>query len=201
MYFKALFMALHQAKGAITMITIRSAKPTDARQIAKILMVIFDQMGITELPPADLETRVTQCFADQAFLGEIAETLVAETSGTVVGVAFSYHADQESAVGAHWNSAFTDVSMQIQPESETLPGEWYLELLATAPATRSQGVGAKLLAATKSLAEQYGAETLALNVDLANPRAEKLYRRQGYQLAGEMTILGHQYRHLELKLD
>ncbi len=67
------------------MITIRSAKPTDARQIAKILMVIFDQMGITELPPADLETRVAQCFADQVFLGEIAETLVAETSVLSLG--------------------------------------------------------------------------------------------------------------------
>ncbi len=54
--------------------------------------------------------------------------------------------------------------MQVHPESETLPGEWYLELLATAPATRGQGVGAKLLAATKSLAEQYGAETLALTL-------------------------------------
>lgn len=183
------------------MLTIRPAKPADAKQIAKILMVIFDQMGITELPPTDLEHRVAQSFTAPAFLGDIAETLVAETNGIVVGVAFSYHADQEEAVGAHWDEAFTDVSLRLHPGSETLPDEWYLELLATAEATRGQGVGAKLLAATKKLAEERGAETLALNVDLMNPRAEKLYRRQGYQSAGEMVILGHRYRHLELKLD
>lgn len=183
------------------MITIRPAKPTDARQIAKILMVIFDQMGITELPPADLENRVAQSFSSSAFLGDIAETLVAETNGVVVGVAFSYHADQEFAVGAHWDEAFTDVSLRLHPGSETLPGEWYLELLATAEATRGQGVGAKLLDATKELAKQRGVEALALNVDLTNPRAEKLYRRQGYQPAGEMMILGHRYRHLALHLN
>ena len=182
------------------MVTMRRAKPTDAKAIAKILMVIFDQMGITEMPPGELTERVTRVFAGSAFLGEIAETIVAETAGQVVGVAFSYHANQEVAVIEHWDSAFTDTSLRLHPTSETLPGEWYLELLATDAKVRGQGIGGQLLTAVRNLAQEKGAETLALNVDVTNPKAERLYRRQGYQFAGDMTILGHQYHHLELKL-
>ena len=182
------------------MVTMRRAKPTDAKAIAKILMVIFDQMGITEMSPEELVKRVARVFEGSAFLGEVAETIVAETAGQVVGVAFSYHADQEVAVIEHWDSAFIDTSLRLHPTSETLPGEWYLELLATDSKVRGQGVGGQLLTAVRSLAQDNGAETLALNVDVANPKAERLYRRQGYQSAGDMTILGHRYHHLELKL-
>ncbi len=57
---------------------------------------------------------------------------------------------------------------------------WYLGLIFLAPALRSHGLGAKLLAAVASYARARGGRTLRLAVVPTNVRARRLYERLGF---------------------
>lgn len=52
--------------------------------------------------------------------------------------------------------------------------------IATAPAARGQGLGARLLAAAESAARKHGCDTMRLEVAEDNARAIELYRANGY---------------------
>jgi ribosomal protein S18 acetylase RimI-like enzyme len=56
--------------------------------------------------------------------------------------------------------------------------------IATAPAARGQGLGAKLLAAAETAARKQGCDTMRLEVAEDNARAIELYRANGYTQFG-----------------
>ena len=60
-----------------------------------------------------------------------------------------------------------------------------------------QVVGVALIDAIIKHAASLEYETIGLNVDVANPKAERLYRRLGFDDAGQIMIGDHWYRHLQ----
>jgi ribosomal protein S18 acetylase RimI-like enzyme len=61
------------------------------------------------------------------------------------------------------------------------PGDLYLDGIAVISSRRGQGIGTALIAAFEQHARDNGFETVSLEVIDANPRAQKLYERLGFQ--------------------
>jgi ribosomal protein S18 acetylase RimI-like enzyme len=76
----------------------------------------------------------------------------------------------------------------LQALEEHAPGTWYVNVLATEPAYRGQGIGAQLLAHAETLARGAGSAGLSLIVRDRN-RARRLYQRAGYGEAARRPIV------------
>jgi len=181
---------------------IRQAQPDDATQIAPLVGMIYRDMEMPILRTVsrvDLLAMLTNLYEKKENLTGLAQTFVAAKGAKVFGVAFGHPAENEIKV----NQLLQQVSA-AQPGfpgplvlgGESQPGEWYLSMLAVDPQAQGQGIGSQLLDALPKLVAPQGATKLSLNVDDGNPGAAKLYRRQGFEKAGELTIGIHPYVHM-----
>lgn len=185
---------------------IRQAVPQDGAQIAPLIAMIYRDMEmpvLQDVSEANLLDMLTRLYQLPANLSGLAQTFVAVTDDRVLGVAFGHPAENEVAV----NNILKKVSgghpgfdAPLELGGETQPGEWYLSMLAVDPATQGQGIGSRLLAALPRLLNDQAATKLSLNVDDGNPRAAKLYHREGFEDAGTLTIGVHPYAHLVKEL-
>lgn len=88
--------------------------------------------------------------------------LVAETEGKVVG--------------------FASVNKQRRPSPPFTPHEFaYIDSMVVEETKRGQGIGTRLIEATKTWAIQQGLHSIQLNVWLANTEAVRLYESQGFR--------------------
>jgi GNAT superfamily N-acetyltransferase len=72
----------------------------------------------------------------------------------------------------------------VEPGSENQPHRAEIAKMLVRPAARRRGVGARLLVAAERLARDRGKTLLVL--DTATAEADRLYRRHGWQLSGEI---------------
>ncbi|MFC6180615.1 GNAT family N-acetyltransferase [Lactiplantibacillus daowaiensis] len=181
---------------------IRKAQPADAAQIAPLIGMIYRDMEMPVLKTvneADLMAMLTTLYQNVENLAGLAQTFVATEGPKVLGVAFGHPAENEVKV----NQLLQQVSA-AQPGfpgplvlgGETQPNEWYLSMLAVSPKAQGKGIGSQLLQALPALVADQPADKLSLNVDDGNPGAAKLYRRQGFETAGQLTIGVHPYAHM-----
>ena len=70
-----------------------------------------------------------------------------------------------------------------------VPGSWYVNVLATFPEFRGQGLGTRLLERAENRAREAGARNVSLIVESENPGALRLYQRLGYQEQGRETLV------------
>lgn len=189
-------------------ILIRNAEPDDAEQIVPLLSMIYDEMELEEfesIPDEDPQRLIQQSFKHRSILDIVATTLVAVENDNVIGVAFGYPNTNEDAV----NRVFLDVAQKIPSikdadlftDQEAAEDEFYLDSLAVDENYRGYGVATKLIDEMAAHANDLEYDTLGLNVDLANPKAEKLYRRLGFVEESKIMIGDHQYRHMQVDSD
>jgi ribosomal protein S18 acetylase RimI-like enzyme len=69
------------------------------------------------------------------------------------------------------------------------PGSWYVNVLATFPEFRRQGIGMALLAIAEQKALADGAGALSVIVAGENERAARLYRRTGFATAAREPLV------------
>jgi ribosomal protein S18 acetylase RimI-like enzyme len=69
------------------------------------------------------------------------------------------------------------------------PGSWYVNVLATFPEFRGQGIGARLLAQAEERARATGCKTLSIIVAGENTGAMRLYHRNGYQERARQPVV------------
>lgn len=181
---------------------IRKAQPQDSAQIAPLIAMIYRDMEMPVLKnvsEADLLTMLTKLYALPENIDGLAQTFVAVVNETVLGVAFGHPAENEVAVNnilAKVSKAHAGFDAPLELGGEAQPNEWYLSMLAVDPKTQGQGVGSKLLTALPKLVTALGETKLSLNVDDGNPRAAKLYHRQGFTVDGQLMIGVHPYAHM-----
>ena len=72
----------------------------------------------------------------------------------------------------------------VDPSSENQPHRADVAKMLVRPSARRRGVGGALLHAVEALAKRHGKTLLVL--DTATPEADRLYRRHGWQLVGEV---------------
>jgi ribosomal protein S18 acetylase RimI-like enzyme len=69
------------------------------------------------------------------------------------------------------------------------PGSWYVNVLATFPEFRRQGIGMELLAIAEQKASESGVVALSVIVAGENERAARLYRRAGFAAAARAPLV------------
>ena len=195
-------MSLHQTN-LEGYLFIRFARPS-LKTPVPLMSLIYDEMELEEfesVPDEDPQRMIYNAYRDRALLGYVATTFVAEADGQVVGVAFGYPDNNENAVNRVYQEAaapipsIRDVDFFADPES--FANEFYLDSLAVDADYRGMGIATALIDAIIKHAASLEYETIGLNVDVANPKAERLYRRLGFDDAGQIMIGDHWYRHLQ----
>ncbi|AVK62088.1 GNAT family N-acetyltransferase [Lactobacillus sp. CBA3605] len=182
---------------------IRQAQPADSAQIAPLIAIIYRDMAmpvLKNISDTALLAMLTTLYALPENLNGLAQTLVmVDDHNQVSGVAFGHPAANEVAVNARLkevSAAATEFTAPLELGGETRPGEWYLSMLAVDPKRQGQGIGSQLLAALPAVAQAQGLTKLSLNVDEGNPKAAKLYHRQGFVADGQLMIGIHAYQHM-----
>lgn len=185
---------------------IRFAKKEDGIQIAKLLMVIFKDMELPFIKEHGEDKTIEvllDAMDDPTYRYGYDRGIVKVIDGEIAGAAFGYSAEDESAIDQPLNKSLLehgiDDSEELFTDPEVLPNEWYLDSISVNENYRGQGIGTELLEALPLLAERENKNIIGLNVDKTNPKAKKLYAREGFEAVGEMTISGHVYDHMQLK--
>jgi ribosomal protein S18 acetylase RimI-like enzyme len=66
--------------------------------------------------------------------------------------------------------------------------EYYISNIAVYPEYRSAGIGTRLIFIAEEEAKKSGAQGVALDVEVENTGAARLYKRLGYSVANESTV-------------
>lgn len=74
---------------------------------------------------------------------------------------------------------------------QCVPNSYYINMLATYPHFRHQGVGSALMARVDPLARQRGCTLSSIEVFDENSGALRLYERLGYRVIGQRPVVEH----------
>lgn len=183
---------------------IRRATKEDAHEVVPLVNIILEDMEIPilkEIPLPDLFKVLELAFETEDYRYSYGRVQIADIDGKVAGVAFGYPDEDEGHIDHAMSQFFPQIglpeSTEFFPESEVLPGEWYLDTLAVSPDFQGQGIGTTLLESLPEVARAAGKNKIGLNVDVGNPKAEKLYTKMGFKTIGNMVISGHDYHHMQ----
>jgi ribosomal protein S18 acetylase RimI-like enzyme len=107
--------------------------------------------------------------------------IVAEVEGEIAACLVGYRLDDPYDLGN-----LAEIPALVRPlvllEAKA-PGSWYVNVLATFPEFRRQGIGVQLLTIAEQKARESGALDLSVIVAGKNERAARLYRRAGFAVA------------------
>ncbi|MCM0598814.1 GNAT family N-acetyltransferase [Periweissella fabalis] len=180
---------------------IREAHSSDQSLVSNLILTIINQMELKELvnfTDNDKINLITQAYNLERLL-DYTDILLAEIDGKIVGMSYSYPADVEMQTRA--DILKSTQGIDLHPNQEAWPEEWYLEMLSVNPNYRGHGIGKALIEATIESARLNDFEKISLNVDNSNPRAEKLYSKQGFSTVSQIMIGEHAYKHMIKALD
>lgn len=122
--------------------------------------------------------------------------LVARVDGVVAGVC-GFHAGGAGALVITWRllrahlgvvSAVRAALLLTVLDRTERPGRLVLDGICVDPSQRGRGIGTALLDAAAQLARDRGHRAVALSVVDTNPRAEALYRREGFRAVGSDSV-------------
>lgn len=175
---------------------LRLANKEDQQAVAELLLEIFLQMDLVQMQgmSKDEKIELLKKVFDIDELTTLARFTVAEDKQRIVGVSYSYPAEAEIKLADMIK--YNSLGLDLHPDQETWPGEWYLEMIAVAENYRGHGIGKKLINEVIKHAKTQGINSISLNVDFDNKRAKKLYESQGFRDEKVITIAGHQYFHM-----
>ena len=133
---------------------IRQAVVEDAHAMAQLMAVVAEERdGVATEPPVDVEARAAQ------YAGAVAETLVAEAGGRIVGM---IHVEVS-------RFGFGGLGMLVD-------AGW-----------RGRGVGSALVGAAIDWSREHGLHKLCLDVWPTNTAAIALYRKFGFVEEGRLV--------------
>ena len=104
--------------------------------------------------------------------------VVAEMNGAVVACLIGYPLQDPPAPVDY--AEMPAMFRPLQELEDLAAGTWYVNVVATYPEYRGQGLGAGLLGIAEELATESGAKGLSLIVADSNEGARRLYERSGY---------------------
>jgi ribosomal protein S18 acetylase RimI-like enzyme len=112
---------------------------------------------------------------------------MAEIDGEVAGGLVDYRLDDPYDTG-DLEALPEFVRPMVRLEAQA-PGTWYVNVLATFPEFRGQGIGARLLTAAEERARSAGADALSIIVASENRGAHRLYERTGYRQIASAPVV------------
>lgn len=176
----------------------RRAVATDAVFIARMVAMAFGDDSMRRLGGE----RAVEAFEVAAGMEEsqysYRNVMVCEMDGEVVGAVCGYDGGRLHELRMPVLTLLRERCGAV-PElaDETQAGEFYIDSIGVAPRARGCGIGAGLLENIRKEAFSRGYQRVGLLVDAENPAAERLYERMGFELCGEVWLLGHRMFHMQ----
>jgi ribosomal protein S18 acetylase RimI-like enzyme len=112
--------------------------------------------------------------------------IIAEVDGEVAAALIGYCLDDPYELGDL--AAIPEIVRPLVKLEAKAPGSWYVNVLATFPEFRRQGIGLKLLERAGLQALEMGAPALSVIVADWNDGAKRLYGRAGYEHAASSPV-------------
>ncbi len=185
-------------------ITVRDCRKGDASAVAWLIMSAWPVEEFLAMDPSmteeNLHERITGYVEADNTLYSYRNTIVAVDGDRICGAVNGYD-------GAFYEelkkpiiedlSAFTESPNDFSTVKETEAGEFYLDSIGVDPQMRSRGIGSMLFEAAFDRARRLGFSKVGLIVDIDKPKAEALYLRLGFTVAGMKDFFGHQMKHMQ----
>lgn len=128
---------------------------------------------------------LVDCVKGGASVGFIEPMSMDKARAFWAGVAGAVESGESLLLVARTAGGRLDGTVQLQPaQKENQPHRADISKLLVHRRARRHGLGAVLMNEAEALARRIGRTVLVL--DTATPEAERLYRRQGWQLCGEI---------------
>ncbi len=114
-------------------------------------------------------------------------------SDEVIGAINCYLGDEAKALDEPILRHLRSLGIEQQIEVECEKGDLYIDSLAVKPQYRNRGIARKLIMHVVSLAQEMGAQRVALLVDCDKISLKEYYARLGFSDEGERIIGTHRY--------
>lgn len=185
---------------------IRDARPEDAADIAKIIMLAFHRDLCNTISDGNGETGAFGLLKELASMPDsqysYRNVIICEVDGKIAGGICGYDGGELQELRKQLVASVKKRGWKIPSNltDETGPGEFYLDSVAVYPDFRGMGIASDLINAATERAARLGFPCIGLLVDFDNPQAEKLYTRLGFHRVGETPFLGHSMYHMQKSL-
>ena len=131
---------------------LRKAKMTDIEQLVEWVWIILEDMELTLLKEIDTDTLkqlMKEAMKDENYRYSYHRARICIREGERAGVCFGYKGELEPTIDEALNEKLKAQGIEevLFQDSETVPGEWYLDSLVTDVNFRGQGVASELLKA------------------------------------------------------
>lgn len=182
---------------------IREARKEDAEKIIELFKIILQDMELPILEIVswqELKPALVYAAKKKTTRHSYANAIVKEIDGEIAGFCFSYDGGLSDEVYEPLENSLKKYNLPLfetYKDEETFEGEWYLDSLVTKPSFRGRGIGKELMQATYQKALDAELSVIGLNVDHDNPKARKLYEKQGFRKTGEVILADHHYDHMQ----
>jgi len=184
---------------------IRPALPSDSKKVAKLIVQAMGDLAM-KFCNSDRPEIAISLFEHFFYLTDnqysFKNTLVYENAEGVVGTIGAY----DGAKLEIYRKPFFDYLAEhfglvnFNPESETGPGEFYLDTISVDPSAQGKGIGKLLIVAGIDWAGKLRHKKVGLLVDVNNDRALKLYQNMGFEIVEEKPFMGSLYYHMVHKI-
>lgn len=170
---------------------IRDAKASDAAHLSRFINMAADDLplhfwqksvGPDGDPWAYGEERAARTTGSFSYRN----AWIVEVEGAVAACLLGYPADETPApIDPDTPPIFVPLL-----ELEALaPGSWYLNVLATYPPFRGEGLGSALLAHAEDVAHRMGHRTISLIAADTHPEALRLYQTKGFREVARRPVV------------
>lgn len=182
---------------------IRQARKEDAEEIVELFKVVLTDMELPimrKIAWKKLKPVLVDATKREKYLYGFKHATVKEVDGEIAGFFFGYDGGLDEEEYEPLASILDEYDLPVfesNSDDETFEGEWYLDTLVTKSRFRGRGIGKELMQAAYRKAEKKGIPVVGLNVDQDNPKAQKLYKRQGFEKTGEIVLADRRYDHMQ----
>lgn len=185
---------------------IRKAEKSDIDQLVEWVWIILEDMDLPllkEVNPNILKKNMKEAMENINYRYSYSRALICIREGERAGACFGYKGELEPTVDKVFNEKLKEqgIDEPLFKDTETVPGEWYLDSLVTDVNFRSQGVATELIEALPTIANSENEEIIGLNCDQLNQKGRQLYLKMGFEKVWECTLSGHVYDHMQWKIN
>jgi ribosomal protein S18 acetylase RimI-like enzyme len=178
-------------------VEIVRATPDDCLAIAELAQIAGDNMPghfwqDSRQPGQTLEQAGAECAQSDIANFSWRNTLFARFGDEIAGMLLAYRLPA-AADNDEDPADFPDFVRPMIELEQCVPESFYINMLATYPRFRGQGVGSALMARSDGLALEAGCELITLGVFETNTGALRLYRRLGFELIESRPMAASAY--------
>lgn len=183
---------------------IRKVYLEEIPRLYPFVLKIFEDMELPVLEQIDSETLekiIVDAMHSPRYRFGYENAYIYDVEGEIAGVLFGYPGEWEILIDGPLQASMLKYGLNYEKlfvESETLPGEWYVDTLVIDPEFRRQGIASSLVEHVVEIAKEKGFNKLALNCEVDNEGALMLYKNLGFNVVTKLVLSGHVYWHMTL---